>query len=102
MSVQFYICNSKLHRCQWCSKFIYRGNKMLQFNGFSYDSVSRFVDSIIKQNGAVPFENQDIINKIMGYIVDDNVLDLSVKPWLNKKYIHHDCGAAEIMHQRTS
>ena len=61
---------------------------MLQFNGFSYDSVSRFVDSIIKQNGAVPFENQDIINKIMGYIVDDNVLDLSVKPWLNKKYIH--------------
>ncbi len=42
--------------------------------------------------------NQDILNKIMSYIIDENVLNLSVKPWLNKKYIHPDCGAVKMIH----
>jgi|TARA_B110000902_G_C14044930_1_gene489350 hypothetical protein len=33
----------------------------------------------------------------MSYTVDENVLDLSAKPWLNKKYIHSNCGAVEII-----
>ena len=104
MSSKIYICYNGLSHCQWCSKDIYRGSKMLRFDGFSYGAISRFVDAVLqhKKNGLdrkiVRFMNQDILNKIMSYIIDENVLNLSVKPWLNKKYIHHDCSAAEMIH----
>lgn len=103
MSSKIYICDGLSH-CQWCSKDIYRGSKMLRFDGFSYGAVSKFVDAVLqhKKNGLnrkiVRFMNQDILNKIMSYIIDENVLNLSVKPWLNKKYIHPYCGAVKMIH----
>ena len=78
MSSKIYICDG-LSNCQWCSKDIYRGSKMLRFDGFSYGAVSKFVDAVLqhKKNGLnrkiVRFMNQDILNKIMSYIIDENV-----------------------------
>jgi len=93
-------------RCKWCSEPILRGGKTMKVDGFSYGAISRFVDSVLqhKKNGLdrkiVRFMNQDIVHQIMSYIIDENVLDLSVKPRLNKNHhhIHHNCGAAEMIH----
>ena len=104
MSSKIYICENHRMRCKWCSEPILRGGKTMKVDGFSYGAISRFVDAVLqhKKNGLdrkiVRFMNQDILNKIMSYIIDENVLNLSIKPWLNKKYIHHDCGAVKMIH----
>ncbi len=46
MSSKIYICDGLSH-CQWCSKDIYRGSKMLRFDGFSSSNKNEY-DCLVK------------------------------------------------------